>query len=187
MLGLSSYDWVFVALALVLAGVSSRALRDPRSHGFFRFFAFESIVFLLWSNLPYWFADRFAAHQLLSWLLLFSALYLLIHGLLLLRIRGGHAPEREAEQANFAFENTARLVTEGLYGYVRHPLYASLLLLTWGIFCKQPSVATLLAAGVGSMALFMTARVEEAENLRSFGEQYLRYMQRTRMFIPFVW
>lgn len=186
MLGTGGYDWAFLLLGLLLGGVSHRALRDPRSHGFFRLFAFEAIVFLLWSNLPYWFVDQFAPHQLLSWTLLFAALYLLAHGLYLLRVRGGHAPERGTEQANFAFENTAELVVEGLYSYVRHPLYASLLLLTWGIFCKQASLAGLVAALLGSLALVATARVEERENLQTFGEQYRNYMGRTRMFIPFL-
>lgn len=183
---MSGYDWGFLLLGLLLAAVSHRALLEPRSHGFFRLFAFEAIVFLLWSNLPYWFTDRFAAHQLASWALLFAALYLLLHGLYLLRVRGGHAPERQAEQANFAFENTARLVVDGLYGYVRHPLYASLLLLSWGIFWKRPELPALIAASTGSLALIATARVEEGENLRTFGEQYRVYMQRTRMFIPFL-
>lgn len=183
---MSAHDWVFLALGLLLAGLCRKALSDPRSHGFYRLFAFEAIVFLLWRNLPYWFEDRYAAHQLLSWALLFSALYLLIHGLYLLRVRGGHAPEREAEQANFAFENTARLVAEGLYGYIRHPLYASLLLLSWGIFCKRPDAAGAVAALLGSIALVATARVEERENLATFGEQYRAYMRDTRMFLPFI-
>lgn len=183
---MEGYDWVFLLLAALLAGVSHRALRDPRSHGFYRLFAFEAIVFLLWSNLPFWFVDRFAVHQLASWALLFTALYLLAHGLYLLRVRGGHAPEREAEQANFAFENTSRLVVEGLYGYVRHPLYASLLLLTWGVFWKHPALPGLIAAVLGSLALIATARVEERENLSTFGEHYRDYMRRTRMFIPFM-
>lgn len=185
-MGLSGYDWAFLLLGLLLAGVSHRALCDPRSHGFFRLFAFEAIVFLLWCNLPYWFVEQYAPHQLLSWALLFAALYLLAHGLYLLRVRGGHAPEREAEQANFAFENTAHLVVDGLYRYVRHPLYASLLLLTWGIFCKQPTVAGFIAGVLGSLALVATARVEERENVRTFGEQYRDYTRRTRMFIPFL-
>lgn len=183
---MDGYDWAFLLLALLLAGLSRRALRDPRSHGFFRLFAFEAIVFLLWSNLPYWFVDQYAPHQLLSWVLLFAALYLLGHGLHLLRVRGGHAPERANEQANFTFENTANLVVDGLYGYIRHPLYASLLLLTWGIFWKHPGLAALVAATLGSLALVATARVEERENLQTFGEQYRDYMRNTRMFVPFL-
>jgi protein-S-isoprenylcysteine O-methyltransferase Ste14 len=35
-------------------------------------------------------------------------------------------------------------------------------------------------------ALYLTARVEERENLRNFGEEYAVYMRETHMFIPFV-
>jgi protein-S-isoprenylcysteine O-methyltransferase Ste14 len=183
---MSVHDGVFLLAGLLLAGMSHRPLRDPRSHGFYRFFAFEAIVVLLWLNVPYWFAERFAAHQLLSWALLFAALYLLAHGLYLLRVRGGHAPERAAEVANFGFENTARLVDDGIYAWIRHPLYASLLLLAWGIFCKHPDVTGAVAAAVATLALIATARVEERENLATFGPAYGDYLARTRMFIPFL-
>lgn len=179
-------DWIFGGLAVALVLLSRKALRDPRSHGFYRLFAFEAILALLWRNQPYWFEDRFALHQLLSWGLLFIALYLLLHGLFLLRMRGGHAPQRQVEAANFAFENTARLVQEGLYRYIRHPLYASLLLLTWGLFCKHPQWLELPLALLGSLALVLTARVEERENLATFGIEYRVYMQRSRMFLPFM-
>jgi protein-S-isoprenylcysteine O-methyltransferase Ste14 len=180
------WDGVFVGLAVALVVLSRKALSDPRSHGFYRLFAFEAILGLLWRNLPYWFEDRYAPHQLLSWALLFSALYLLLHGLFLLRVRGGHAPQRQVEAANFAFENTARLVQEGLYRFIRHPLYASLLLLTWGLFCKDPQWLELPLALLGTLALVLTARVEERENLATFGDEYRAYMGRSRMFVPFI-
>ncbi|MET1077100.1 MAG: isoprenylcysteine carboxylmethyltransferase family protein [Pseudomonas sp.] len=180
------YHGAFLILGLALAFVSRRSLADPRSHGFFRFFAFEAIVFLLWRNLPFWFVERFSPTQLLSWVLLFSALYLLLHSLYLLRVRGGHAPERAAEESNFRFENTAQLVQSGIYGYIRHPLYSSLLLLTWGLFFKHPDLSGVAAALVGSLALVATAKVEEAENSRTFGEAYGEYCRRTRMFLPFL-
>jgi protein-S-isoprenylcysteine O-methyltransferase Ste14 len=34
--------------------------------------------------------------------------------------------------------------------------------------------------------LVATARVEEAENLRFFGEEYQEYMKRTKMFVPYL-
>lgn len=49
---------------LVLLALSWRALQRPKSHGFYRFFAWEAILGLLVLNGPVWFVDRFAAHQL---------------------------------------------------------------------------------------------------------------------------
>jgi len=34
--------------------------------------------------------------------------------------------------------------------------------------------------------LYVTARVEERENIERFGEQYRQYMKKSRMFIPFI-
>jgi protein-S-isoprenylcysteine O-methyltransferase Ste14 len=110
-------------------------------------------------------------------LLLIASLILAVHGFHLLRIIG--RPEGE-------IEDTTTLVMLGAYKYVRHPLYASLLLLGWGAFFKDPS----LPAGVLILAtcafLTATARVEEAENLDKFGADYAAYMKTTRMFIPFL-
>ena len=36
------------------------------------------------------------------------------------------------------------------------------------------------------MALVLTAKTEEAENVRRFGNEYLDYMKRTRRFVPFL-
>jgi protein-S-isoprenylcysteine O-methyltransferase Ste14 len=78
-------------------------------------------------------------------------------------------------------------VTRGAYRFIRHPMYASLLLLAWGIFFKDPaSLAGLALAGLASLCLYLTARVEESENLRRFGEEYRVYMRGTKRFIPFL-
>lgn len=34
--------------------------------------------------------------------------------------------------------------------------------------------------------LIATAKVEEAENLRKFGDEYVRYMMRSKAFIPYI-
>jgi protein-S-isoprenylcysteine O-methyltransferase Ste14 len=84
------------------------------------------------------------------------------------------------------FEETTTLVLRGAYKYIRHPLYASLLLLGWGTFFKGPSLLGGSLALVISSFLIATARAEEAENLGKFGSDYAHYMQSTKMFIPFL-
>jgi protein-S-isoprenylcysteine O-methyltransferase Ste14 len=58
--------------------------------------------------------------------------------------------------------------------------------LGWGIFFKNPSWLGSILAIAASVFLVLTARFEEAENIRFFGGDYLAYMRRTRMFVPFV-
>jgi len=86
----------------------------------------------------------------------------------------------------FEWENTEELVTKGIYRYVRHPMYSSLLFLAWGALLKSITLGTVILAGVATLALVVTAKAEEAENLSRFGEEYRNYMRRTRLFVPFL-
>jgi protein-S-isoprenylcysteine O-methyltransferase Ste14 len=176
---------LFVLGSAMLAWLSRAALRQPRSHGFYRFFAWEAILALLLLNLPFWFEDRFAPHQLISWALLFSSIGVLIAGVTLLR-RLGKPDRSRADAELFAFEKTSTLVTVGIFRYIRHPLYTSLLLLTWGIFFKQIGPAGLLCALTATLFLWLTARCDEQECVAYFGEPYRQYMRRSKRFIPFV-
>jgi protein-S-isoprenylcysteine O-methyltransferase Ste14 len=175
----------FVLGTLVLLALSWRAVRRPQSHGFYRFFAWEAILALLVLNGPVWFVDRYALHQRLSWLLLFASLLLLFAGLYQLR-RMGRPDGQRTDAELFAFERTSQLVTSGIFRLIRHPLYASLLLLAWGVACKQPNGLSLVLALLASLALWLTAKRDEAECLQQFGEAYRDYMQRSKMFIPWL-
>ena len=79
------------------------------------------------------------------------------------------------------------LVTEGIYRYIRHPLYGSLLFLAWGIFFKSVSIIGFFLVVGASLSLTLTAKIEEKENCDYFGKEYEYYMQQTKMFIPYVW
>jgi len=55
----------------------------------------------------------------------------------------------------------------------------------------RPAVALLAAPGRLPLALlaafaFVTAHMEEDHNLQRFGQAYLEYRLRTKMFIPFL-
>jgi protein-S-isoprenylcysteine O-methyltransferase Ste14 len=176
---------LFMAGSILLTAVSGRALKNPRSHGFYRYFVFEAILALFVLNMPFWFKDPTSPTQLLSWIFLFSSLYLVFHGVTLLIRHGGPTP-RESAPENLAFENTATLVTEGIYGYIRHPMYASLMFLAWGIYLKHMGVISSLAVIMATVFLLMAVRMEERENLLFFGPAYADYMRRTKRFIPFV-
>jgi protein-S-isoprenylcysteine O-methyltransferase Ste14 len=174
--------------AVASAGVvllSRRSLGARRSHGFYRFFAFEFLLALILLNAPWWFDEPLSPRQLASWLLLAIALALAVESFRLLRRIG--RPMREADrEANLPFENTTALVTVGAYRFIRHPMYASLLALAWGAFLKHPSAAGAALAGAVTLFLTATAAAEERENLRTFGAAYAAYRKTTRRFIPFL-
>lgn len=179
-----------VAFAVVSAGliyISRTSLRVPRSHGFYRFFAWEFIVALVLLNIDVWFHNPFSWHQIISWVLLVVCLVPLALGVRALATQGRQAKHRALGDAELlAFEKTTRLVTTGIYGYIRHPLYSSLLILAWGVFFKSPNwpgAGLLLAA---TLLIFATASADEAECMRFFGPSYQTYMKRTRRFVPFL-
>lgn len=170
---------------IVFLYLSRNSIRNPRAHGFYRFFAFEGILLLVLINHPRWFSNPFSPLQLVSWVLLGASIYFVIHALLLLKKRGGHAPRQDAPE-NFSFENTVMVVEEGLYRYVRHPMYSSLLFLAWGAFCKQISPLNIGLVALVTVMLIAAAKIEERENINFFGSAYAEYMGRSRLFIPFV-
>ncbi|MFC1654810.1 methyltransferase family protein [Myxococcota bacterium] len=177
---------VFLVTTAFLVYVSRASLRRPRSHGFFRFIAWEIIVAMFLLNITWWFRDPLAWNQLIAWFLLAACLVPGVWGVVLLRSQGKPAEERPSDDSLVAFEKTTQLVTSGIYRYIRHPLYSSLLLLTWGIFFKHPSWVGGSLGLASTLFLILTALADEAECAAFFGEEYVAYKRRTRRFIPFV-
>lgn len=175
----------FLIVSLFIVKMSWRSLRNWRSHGFYRFFAFELIVVLILLNVDVWFDNLFTARQLVASLLLCLSLFLAIHGFYLLKALGKPLGRVE-NSSNWGYENTEFLVTVGAYRYIRHPLYTSLLLLGWGTFLKDPSILGGLLALAMSAFLVATAKTEETENLDRFGESYTAYIKSSKMFVPFL-
>jgi protein-S-isoprenylcysteine O-methyltransferase Ste14 len=176
---------IFLVGTGYLAYVSRQSLRQPRSHGFFRFFAWITmlaIFLLVWKG---WFADPFSIAQILSWILLIVALVFVVSGVQTLRKMGRPDPARD-DSPMMAFEKTTKIVAVGIYRYIRHPLYGSLLFLGWGMFLKGIGIWTLLLVLAATGFLVLTAIAEEEEDIRFFGESYNEYRTSTRMFIPFL-
>jgi len=182
---------IFLLASAGLAAVSWRSLKASRSHGFARFFAWEALAALILLNAPAWFTNPFGPRQIIAWMLLFGSIPVAIHGFWLLKQIGKPHSQpggvaSAADAVNFAFENTTTLVTIGAYQYIRHPLYASLLILGAGAWLKDISTPATLLFGILVGCLYMTARQEEDENQARFGQSYTEYMRKTRMFIPYL-
>ncbi|RUM42323.1 MAG: isoprenylcysteine carboxylmethyltransferase family protein [Desulfocapsa sp.] len=176
---------IFIVVSCFFLRVSRRSLHNPGSHGFYRFFVFEGVLLLALLNQPYWFVELLTPLHLLSWCFLAVSVCFIVQSLWLLKRRGGHA-EREDMPENHSFENTVNVVKEGLYSYIRHPMYSSLLFLAWGAYLKNISFisSTLIAAVM--FFLFIAAKVEEGENIRFFGQSYREYIEQSKMFVPFI-
>jgi protein-S-isoprenylcysteine O-methyltransferase Ste14 len=176
---------ILVIGTIIIVWVSRSSLRDPSSHGFYRFFAWETILIMFVLNMNYWFQDPFSLSQIIAWGLLIISLILIFQGVQLFRKEGNINQER-TDPSLVGIEKTTQLVTSGVYRYIRHPFYSSLLFLAWGIVFKRIIWYEILLAIAATIFLIITARKEEVENIEFFGEEYREYMQNTKMFIPFV-
>ncbi len=157
--------------------IARRSLLDPKTHGFYRFFAFEAIFGLILANADAWFVNPLALRQIVSWVLLAASFGLAIYSYILLRSRG---------EAVGGIEHTSRVVATGVYRLIRHPLYASLALFACGAMLKRISTVAVVLTVAACAFLVLTALTEERENLRKFGPAYAEYLRSTRRFIPFV-
>lgn len=77
-----------------------------------------------------------------------------------------------------------RLVTNGIYGLVRHPQYLGIFLVIFGQLIHWPTIPTLLLAPAIVWAYVHLARWEEARLVEQFGAAYLDYRRRVPMFVP---
>jgi protein-S-isoprenylcysteine O-methyltransferase Ste14 len=81
-------------------------------------------------------------------------------------------------------DQKTELVTTGLYGYIRHPIYALSILL---MLCSAAVVPTIPMAGVAVVHILLMlakARNEERFLRAAQGDAYAEYCRRTGRFVP---
>jgi protein-S-isoprenylcysteine O-methyltransferase Ste14 len=176
---------IFVFGTIGIVWVSRSSLQNINSHGFYRFFAWEIILIMFVLNMNYWIREPFSLHQIIAWTLLVISLILIVQGVQLFRQKGNIQVER-SNPTLVGIEKTTQLVTSGIYRYIRHPFYSSLLFLAWGIAFKRIIWFEVILAITVTLFLIMTAKKEEVENIEFFGDEYRDYMKQTKMFIPII-
>ena len=78
-----------------------------------------------------------------------------------------------------------RLVTNGLYGLVRHPQYLGLFVALFGEgIVHWPTIFSVGLFPVILLAYTYLARKEERQMIEKFGDEYRAYQRRVPMFIP---
>ena len=176
---------LFVLGTIAIIWVSRLSLRDVKNHGFYRTFSWEIILILFLLNVDYWFVEPFSPGHIVSWFFLVISLVMIIQGVRMFRLKGEIDQDR-SDPTLVGVEKTTELVTSGIYRYIRHPFYSSLLFLGWGIFFKNASWIGAILAVINTALLYITATIEEKENIHYFGSKYLDYRNCTKMFIPYI-
>lgn len=76
-------------------------------------------------------------------------------------------------------------VTSGVYKFIRHPQYLSLIICSFGLLLLWPRYIVLLSILAMLFAYYFLAKAEEAECEEKFGQSYVDYKNKTSMFLPF--
>jgi protein-S-isoprenylcysteine O-methyltransferase Ste14 len=77
-----------------------------------------------------------------------------------------------------------KLVTDGIYSYVRHPQYGGLFLITVGFLIQWPSLITLVMWPLLIFAYFRLAKREERDLEKQFSEEFIEYRRKVPAFMP---
>lgn len=77
------------------------------------------------------------------------------------------------------------LVTRGIYGWLRHPMYSGILFIVVGLLVRTPALAAAIAGAALAALLVSKARFEEGLLLARY-PGYAEYRRRTWGVIPFL-
>lgn len=80
-----------------------------------------------------------------------------------------------------------RMVTEGPYRIIRHPMYTAALSICLGLACLVQSWALFCVFGIYVVLILLLIPVEEAGLRKAYGEQYVAYRKGESSLIPFVY
>ena len=80
-----------------------------------------------------------------------------------------------------------RMVTSGPYRVIRHPMYAAVLMISFGLACLTQSLTGIAVLVVYLVLIHLLIPIEENRLLNAYGESYAAYQRDTRRLVPFVY
>jgi protein-S-isoprenylcysteine O-methyltransferase Ste14 len=91
-----------------------------------------------------------------------------------------------AHGAEYQIKHGHTLTTNGIYKYTRHPIYTGILLGMIGAEIVAGSLIFWLLLIVLPIAAVIQGKKEERILIEKFGDEYVSYMNRTKMLIPYI-
>jgi protein-S-isoprenylcysteine O-methyltransferase Ste14 len=145
-----------------------------------------SLLFLAMFFLPLFYSATtwldFANYSLPNWAGWLGVILILLSLLVFWR---SHADLGLNWSPSLEIRTEHKLITNGIFGYIRHPMYAS----QWIWVIAQPLLLQNWVAGfidlfVFTLFYFMRVRAEEKLMLDTFGDEYREYMNKTAAIFP---
>jgi protein-S-isoprenylcysteine O-methyltransferase Ste14 len=84
-------------------------------------------------------------------------------------------------------EGKGELVTNGIYGYIRHPQYTGFMLITLAMILEWATLPLLIMWPLLTIIYYQLAKKEESDMEVEFGSKYIEYRRKTGMFLPRLW
>lgn len=164
-----------LGVARSVGGTQDRALLLIAAAGQFLFPAFYAVT-----GIPAFADYAFSAAQ--AW----AGAVVLVAALMLFRLT--HKQLGKNWSISLELRETQTLVTDGLYGYVRHPMYSSFILFA---AAQALLLQNWIAGPIGIVAIailfFLRVPREEQMMIETFGQAYRDYMRRTARIVPWVY
>jgi methanethiol S-methyltransferase len=191
---------IYIVIASILWGVVHSVLAGNgfkhivrKAFGapaFYRLYRFAYNVFALASFFPILlmlvtFPDRLLYSIPSPWLYLMTVIQGLAALVMIAAVMQTGAFEFAGlAQLSFGYEDSkpAGLVVDGLYAYVRHPIYTAGLIFIW--FSPEMTLNRLVLWLIFSLYFVIGAIFEEKKLQKVFGSEYAEYKARTPMLIP---
>ena len=159
-----------------------RSYRGPREIALLTFAWIGFLIPLIWVASPLF---SFAEYSLRPWPFGAGVLCLAVG---LWWFNRSHSDLGTYWSVTLELRENHQLITQGVYRYVRHPMYAALFVYAIGQALTVPN----WVAGPSYLAAFgilfaLRIGAEERMMLETFGDEYAAYRARTKRLIPGIW
>lgn len=166
--------------AFMMAVANEKEVREKKTIYFF------AIFLILVLSLTVYDYTHFNEVLPRSNFLRFTGLILMFFGICIrfisLRVLG------EFSTAELTIQKDHQLIKNGIYSYLRHPLYLGVILILLGIpiiFSSLYGLSCVII--IGLPILVYRIKIEEDALAEAFGNEYLEYIEKTKKLIPFVY
>jgi protein-S-isoprenylcysteine O-methyltransferase Ste14 len=128
---------------------------------------------------------RFQAFAILGLFLLIAGGYMRMKARTQLKEKAGF--KTLAETARLQTMEGQRLVKDGLYKHIQHPLYLAETIRNFGFVIIFSSIYGILLIAATTIFIAIRIRMEERMLIQVFGDEYREYQKTTKRIIPYIY